>query len=359
MRKLLITAILLSGLGQTLSAADTIRRKGVEKAIVGEVTSASREEVVIKLQVGGKEEKIPANEIDSIKWDAPTQSLLKATATEGLLKKGEFDRAIEAWEEALREGIAREVVKLDAEYSLARALYKKSLVNRDFVKQAVDKLKEFSKKDHFRSFDGVTMLGDLALSTGDLDAANIAFNQLAKAPWLEMQMAGKIGSGRALLAKKDINGAKKLFDEAANASAKSGLEKSRQFEAFVGQAHCLLELKQPKDALVIVEKVIQDAGEDDSRAQAEAYVRQGDCQRALGEDQKKTLLAYLHVDVIPEFAEHRDVHAEALYRLSQLWPAVGEKDRGTSAAERLKENYPDSEWAKMPAQAKEKDEPSN
>ena len=337
-----------------VAALDQIRRKGAEKPLNGEITAVTQTEVVIKGQSGGKEDRVPANEIESITWDSPTAAVAKAKATDRGLKTGDFDRVIEAWEEAIREmPSTREPVRLDSEFGLARALYMKALANRETVPKALTKLKEFAKKDHYRSYEGLVMLGDLALSTGDTATAESTYASLGKAPWLEMQMAGKIGGGRSLLLKKDTAGAKKLFDDAVAMPVKSSLEKSRQLEAMVGQARCQLELKQPKEALAVLEKVILDAGEDDSRTQAEAYLRQGDCQTALGTDQKKVLRSYLHVDVIPEFAEHRTLHAEALYRISQLFTAVGEKERGADAASRLKDNYPDSEWAKMAPAAKE------
>jgi hypothetical protein len=77
---------------------------------------------------------------------------------------------------------------------------------------------------------------------------------------------------------------------------------------------------------------------------AEAFLRKGDCLREKGDD-KDALLAYLHVDVL--FASEKPLHAEALFRLSQLWEKVGSKGRADEARDRLRSDYENTEWFKQ------------
>ena len=74
-----------------------------------------------------------------------------------------------------------------------------------------------------------------------------------------------------------------------------------------------------------------------------AYVRQGDCLQAQNKT-KEAILAYLHVPVL--FSKEKALHAESLFRLSQLWGSVQKPERAADARAELERLYPDSEWAK-------------
>ena len=114
----------------------------------------------------------------------------------------------------------------------------------------------------------------------------------------------------------------------------------------LGQATCLQSGQQYAEAANILGNVIRESATDDTRLQAEAYVRQGDCYAALGDRDKDAVMAYLHVDVIPSLAVEKDLHAEALYQLSQLWPELRHPDRADLAAGKLQSLYPNSPWTK-------------
>jgi tetratricopeptide (TPR) repeat protein len=106
----------------------------------------------------------------------------------------------------------------------------------------------------------------------------------------------------------------------------------------------MIAQKKYDDALKLLGEVIAKAPADDVKVNAEAFLRQGDCLREQGND-KDALLAYLHVDVL--FRSEKAIHAEALYRLSQLWDKVGQKARGEEARDLLRSEYESSEWARQ------------
>ncbi len=93
--------------------------------------------------------------------------------------------------------------------------------------------------------------------------------------------------------------------------------------------------------------MIEETTAEDSRINAQAYLKLGDGYVAQGQKNKEAVLAYLHVDVIPALAAHSDLHAEALFRLSKLWPALNQPSRSADAAVKLESDYPNSPWTKQ------------
>ena len=190
------------------------------------------------------------------------------------------------------------------------------------------------------------MLGNTLLAQNDLEGAETAFRSVAKAPWSDYQMAANVALGRTALARGNVAEARAAFDRVVASEASSPAEQSRRFEAMLGQATCLQQEQQPAEAAKILGRVILESASDDTRLQAEAYVRQGDAYAALGDHNKEAVMSYLHLDVIPSLSAQKDLHAEALYQLAQLWPQLGHPDRGDIAADKLQSQYPDSPWAK-------------
>ncbi|MEZ6067371.1 MAG: tetratricopeptide repeat protein [Planctomycetaceae bacterium] len=123
-------------------------------------------------------------------------------------------------------------------------------------------------------------------------------------------------------------------------------EGSQRLQAMLGQARCLQARQDYDGAVKTLDTVINESTPSDSRLQAEAYLRQGDCYLAMNANPKEAIMAYLHVDVIPAMSRESDLHAEALYQLSQLWKQVNQPDRAREAAEALQAEYGSSQWAK-------------
>ena len=182
-------------------------------------------------------------------------------------------------------------------------------------------------------------LGQLYEAKKDFIKAKVTFEQLAKAPWKDVQMASRIASGRLLLSEKKLDEAAAEYEAViADFSPTSPLEESIKSEARHSAQVTQIMIAQKKfdEALKLLEEVIAKTPAEDIKVNAEAFLRQGDCLREQGND-KDALLAYLHVDVL--FRSEKAVHAEALYRLSQLWDKVGQKARGEEARELLRSEY--------------------
>ena len=54
-------------------------------------------------------------------------------------------------------------------------------------------------------------------------------------------------------------------------------------------------------------------------------------------------MAYLHTDIL--FYTDPEIHAEALYYLTNLWKEVNATDEATDARNLLNDRYPGSTWA--------------
>lgn len=338
-----LAAILLYS--SSAAAIDVVvRRNGSRDG--GNITTHSKTEVTVSRQVGG-DVTVPVNEIAFIEWDgAPATMGLGRTA----LDNGQLDAAQKQLEEAQKEsaGADKPGLRGDLDYLLAKVFAERAMTDADAAAEAVKRLKEFvsSNRDHYRLYDAQLALGETSLAVGDYAGAVSAYTSVGTSPWKDFQMAAQIGQGRVLLAQKNIDGAKREFDAVAAMQPDGPAQASRRLEALLGQASCLQLKDQFQEAVGILEKVIDESTAADRRLQAEAYVRQGDCYIGMGGNPKDAIMAYLHVDVIPELSKESDLHAESLYHLAQLWREVGQDDRAREAAEALTGQYPDSAWAK-------------
>ncbi len=325
---------------------DSVTRRGAERPVGGEIKTITRTEIVVFQKVGNKEETIPANEILAVDWDGEPAEFGPARGHE---EAGNYTLAMEqfaAAAEAAKGGDAK--VRADIDFFIARTAAKMAIADPDQAPVAVEKLKAFvaGQRDNFRFFEAQSLLAEVALRTNDAPAADSAFNSLTQSPWPDTQMAGKNGLARVLLAQNNVTGAKTAFDEVVALDAKTPAELTRRLQAMLGQARCMQLQMQHADAIKILEQVIEQANPEETRTLAEAYLRQGDSLAALGQNAKDAVMAYLHVDVIPDLAAEGDLHAEALYQLSKLWGTVGKAAQGAEASAKLEQLYPKSEWAK-------------
>ncbi len=335
----------------TLQAADldTVFKRGESRGFAGQITSITKTEVVVTQKVGNKEEKIPANEIVKVEFQGEPPVLNLARSNEN---SGRLNDAMAGYQEAFAAG-GSENLKAEINFLMARTLAKMAQADPAQAPVAIEKLNAISNagRDHYRFYPVQQLLGETALLVHDHPNAESAFDRLQQAPWLDMQMAGKNGTARSLLDQKKVDEAKAIFDSVATSKATSPSEKYRLLEAMLGQAQCLQLKNDSAQATDVLQKVVAEATANDSRVLAQSYLQLGNVLSLDVQKNKEALLAFLHVDVIPSLAAESDLHAEALYNLAKLWPAVGQPARGAEASARLQQDYPTSEWAKKLGEA--------
>ncbi len=343
--QLCVLLVLLLWLTPPAQALDTITRKSTEKRAAGKITSVTRNEIKVEPTVGAPT-NVPANDVLMVDWEGqpPALGLARSKA-----RAGQYELALQDYEVA-REAAVRgsDLLRAEVDYGIATTMARMSLADAERREAAIQKLQTFleSHPDHYRYYDGQMQLGEVLLMAGDRAGAEAAFAVAAQSDWPDYQMAARVSIGRVQFANGDIAAARRVFDEVAGAPASTPGEQSQQFQAMLGQAMCLQQLSQHEQAATILGDVIHRSASDDTRLQAEAYLRQGDCYLALGQRTKDAIMAYLHLDVIPALAREEDLHAEALYQLSRLWPTVGQPARAAEAAGKLESLYPNSEWTR-------------
>lgn len=340
--------LLLSAISVRGAEIDQIVRKSDGRTIGGEFKSVSKTEVIVFQRVGNREDAVPANDIALIEFKGEPAGLISARSNE---RTGNLSQALDGYQQVLAE-ITRTELKGEVEFLIARTAVAVAKADPTQAGAALAKLQAFvgNYRDHYRFFPAQLLLGELALATDDAAAAEAAFSLLTTSPWTDYKLAGRNGQGFSQLLRNNVSAARQIFDEVARTTTSTPEETARKLEGMIGQATCLQLENDLPGALQILQQVVEQARAEDTRILAMAYLKQGDCYAADPQQLKAAVLAYLHVDVIPSLAAHGDLHAEALYQLSRLWPAINQPGRGAEATARLEQEYPASEWAKKLAQ---------
>ncbi|MDB5340330.1 MAG: hypothetical protein JWN70_5949 [Planctomycetaceae bacterium] len=338
--RLSLVALMLVCSASVATAADVLEQRGAATKISGKVTGVTKDKVSFETTKGEKKD-IPANEVTEILWDGEPAAVKSARNHEAA---GRLQQAIDGFAKASTDNKSDNAnVKLDIDYFTLRAQARQALTDPKKIPDALKRLADFQSKNgdsrHF--YNAAGLLVDLNLVNKDAAAAKTAADTLGKASGNDQKMASKIALARVALLENKIPDAQSAFESVAAMTAAGPAEESRKLEAKLGLARCLqLQSKFP-EAIKLLDEVINQSAPEDSKVQAEAYVRQGDCYQASAKN-KDALIAYLHVDVL--FSTEKSFHPEALYQLSRLWTAVQQPDRANEAADKLTQEYPNSPW---------------
>ncbi len=332
--------ILLAGMSiltaSNATAADTIYQYDGSSPLLGDISGYTKTELTLKR--GASDVKIPANEIERVRWEGEPPQLNIARNQE---QNGNYAAALEEYKKA--ESSASPNLKKSLQYMTARATARSAKSNPAVLDNAIKLLDDFVKAngDHFSYYPAMKLLGESYLAKKDYVAANSAFGTVERSPWKDYQMDAKNMKARVLLAQGNTKGALAAFETVAKMDGKTPSELASKHAAQLGSAICLEKDGKPQDAIKVLDEIIKNVSSQQSSLLAEAYLKKGDCYQALGES-KEALIAYLHVDVL--FSSEPAVHAEALYNLSTLWGKVQKPERGAEARAVLQQQYPDSEW---------------
>ena len=335
------TLLSIAATATTAHAIDRVFRKSDPKPAIGSITSVTKDDLTIKPGVSTAV-KIPANDIASVEWEGERPQMKIARNSE---KSGRFEDALTKYAEELKQAGTKARLKADIQFLIARTTAKIALADPKRLDEAATKLEAFRKANgtNFRYYECLGYLGEIYLIKKDATNAKAIFTLMAVAASADVKLSARNSSARLLLQQDDVAGALKEYQAvvAAAGTAKTAAELSRKYEAMLGTATCLQQQKKYDEAVKALDDVITQVSPQDTKIQAGAYLRQGDCLQALGKP-KDALLAYLHVDVL--FSSHPGLHAESLFHLAKLWKSVGREDRATEAAAKLEQDYPNSEW---------------
>jgi tetratricopeptide (TPR) repeat protein len=325
--------------GNLAPAEDTVYRKGNAPPLRGDVTSISRTEIVLTGRAGNKEYRIPANEIDRVRWESENPQVSQYRIEE---RNGLFDKAIEGYEAALKDA-TKENLRTDLEFHIAHATAAKALKDEEHYDDAIALLEKFraAHSTSFRYYEALRLLAQLYMTKGDVEKGNATLQAMADAPWTDFKMETDILKAKVALAHDDVAGALKVLDGVIAMAAATAAERSRRYEALVTKASCLQKQQKYQQAVDVLTGILDEASDEETKTLAETCIRLGDCYQAGGRT-KEAILAYLRVDIL--FPKEKKQHAEALYYLSRLFAQDGKPDKAADAAARLQEHYPKSSW---------------
>ncbi len=323
----------------SLRAEDLIDRRGATSALRGDVTEVSRTEVVIKSRNNQREYRVPANEIERLRWQGEPAQLTQARVEE---RNGQFDKAIATYE-AARKDAASANLTTDLEFLIARVTALRALADEENYDEAIKLLEKF-RTDHpssFRYFESLKLLARLYMAKPDVEKANTTMKLLSEAPWNDFKMEADILQAQVALANGKIEAALAPLDSVLRVTPSTPAEWSRHYDALLAKATCLQKQAKFQEAIDLLTSVLDEAPEEDAKMLAETCVRLGDCYQAAGRT-KEAILAYLRVDIL--FPKQKTHRAEALYYLSRLFAQDGKFDKAADAQARLQQAYPHSPW---------------
>jgi tetratricopeptide (TPR) repeat protein len=337
--KLCTILVIVAQFATVAAAKDRIETRD-RKQIEGSIQKESATEVLIETSNGPQ--SVAVNRIVYIHYEGQAAALTFAKTQEDSYN---LRRAAEEYAKAQAELKSKPRILHAAQFGEARSLARLALDELAGVDEAIDRLEKFARDnpDSRHHFPTVELLGRLHLERKDFAKTASAFNELGKAPWPEAEVQSVVYLARILRAQNKFDDALAALDPVLAEKSDSPEEEQLQGEALFEKANCLRALDRRDAEIEALESVIARVSGNAGSLQGEAYAALGDAYRAARKP-KDALIAYLHVELL--FAKHKELHARALYNLSQLWSELGQPDRSAAAQATLKTEYPNSPWTK-------------
>lgn len=305
-------------------------------AVRGQVTAESPSEVTVSL--GNSTISVPTDQVESIEYQGqPASMQLGQTNADA----GRAAEAIAQYQKAVTEAAGKPFVIEAAKFGEASLLAESALTEPEHVKDAVAKLNAFlqayPKGRHVVPVREA--LARVQLHAQDFKGAEANVAELAKLPAGADRAA--VLKARLLLRSGDAQGAAADLDRLI-AAAPDG--STKQVELKLVKADALIAASKYDESESLVRQVIAAAPAEDIAVQAKAYNTLGDCLTAAAKP-KDALLAYLHVDLL--YAKDKEEHPRALRHIEELFRKMGQLPRADEYNQRLKQDYPNSSWAKQ------------
>jgi tetratricopeptide (TPR) repeat protein len=354
--RLFFMGCLLSG-GLVYPAAAADRVVTLSTSLLGEVVSMTPDALEFREQgSAGRPRQIPVDEIVSLVLESEPP---RVTEARQLLEQDDFQAAATVLAEVSQ-------VELDVASAAARgehAYVKAAVAGRQALASGSDSdggmaavtdfLDRFSRSIH--RYEMIELAGDLELAMGKQEAALSRYRQLAKGPQsLAIRAARR--EGETLLEMGRAAEAAAVLAAAADLPAGNAASRRERTATKIGEANCLIRLNRPAEAVDLIRRLLATteppaaADEKGQRQVARAYATLGRASLAAGRDQD-ALTAYLTVDLVHN--QDQESHAEALFRLHELWNRGQYPQRANEAARRLETDYPKSSWASRIGQARD------
>ena len=300
----------------------------------------TRDNVVMEIR--GNRQNFPSADILRIVYDEEPP---KFSAAKQQAASGQWDQALEELKRVDPKGITRAEIKDELLYYQGLITGQLALRGQGDTKAAIKRLLDFAKASpqSYHFYELAEMVGSLALSLGANDESVKYFSAMGNAPSTEIKLRGKYLLGSTLLLQGKSAEARKAFSDAIAASADSVPAKRYQKMSKVAINRCDVVDGKVPEAIETLRKMVEEGDATDSQLFAGIFNALGEAHRKAGKNEE-AVLDFLHTDLL--FSTEPDMHAEALYHLSQLFGAIGDPQRAADAKSRLQSRYANSPWAK-------------
>ncbi len=301
----------------------------VRGSIQGETTDA------IQVRVGTTLVNVPTADVASVTYDGQPASFGLAETRENA---GQLAEAAEQYKKAAADAANRPFLAQAAQFGQARVVAELAFSDASRRAEAVSLLTAFTRKypNSRHTVAALEVQAKLQLQAGSVAELEQTLSQIAATPR---------GADRAAVLRVKIFTRQGEHEKALAAleplitSAPEGSVKKR--DALLAKAESLVAVKKYTEAETTLRGVIKAAGAEDAATQAVAYNTLGDCLRAANKP-KDALYAYLHTDLL--YSKDKEQHQKALARLSQVWKDLNNAERSVETMERLKQEYPKSQY---------------
>lgn len=303
-------------------------------AIIGKIADIKRDSVTVESSSGSQ--TLSIDKVGSLAFGGEPQGL---TSGRRAALEGNFEQAAIDLTKIDFKAITRNEIRADAMYYVARTDAELALAGRGDVAEATRKMRGFvtANPQSMHFYRAAKTLGDLAVAEGKYDEAVKFYGALAGAPIAELKIEAEYLGAVAKLRQGNVAEADASFTRVISANVQSELGARLQTLAKAGKAVTLAKQNKGQEAVALVDTLIAELNPDNSEIAAQVYNAQGASLEATG-DLVGAVLAYLHTHLM--FSGQSSAHAEALSRLVELWPKVGNPERATEARQELQQRYP-------------------
>jgi tetratricopeptide (TPR) repeat protein len=306
----------------------------------GKIVDMTRDSVVMEIR--DNKQNFPSSDILRIVYEGEPPQFSRAkeqAATD------QWDQALESLKRIDTKSIERPEIKNELLFYQGLVLGQLALQGQGDAAAAKARLLEFARANpkSFHFYQLSEMLGLLAVSLGANEEAAKYFGAMSSSPVAETMLQGRYLMGSALLTQGKPAEAKKAFSDAIAASADSVAAKKYQKLSKVAINRCDILDGKTAAAIENLRKMVEEGDATDSQLFSAIYNALGLAHQKEGKNQE-AVLDFLHTDLL--FQSETDMHAEALYYLSQLFATIGEPQRAADAKSRLQSLYSNSTWAK-------------
>ncbi len=283
---------------------------------IGKIEKIERDQVTISVK--GKTQTYKTNEYSKIVFDGEPVNLDRAR---DFATNRQFNQALEELDKIDMSKVS-ERVGPDVNFYKGLVIGKLALsgIGGKEKLQAAGALlapiaAETSQSHHF--YEAAEMMGDLALALGRPEIATKFYGELNRAPFPEMKALAFYKQGEVELTNNRSAEARKYFTQIASSTASDAEMVRLKNLAEVGLAICDAKDGKSEAALTKLEELVKKHDSTDQALFARIYNAEGNCYIAMQKPQQ-ALLAFLKTDLL--FSGSPELHAEALYQLTQLWP---------------------------------------